>query len=122
MVDTIDVSTNPNGDEPAPVDRRLSLPAVVAMSATECGRVPSPGTQRALKAQTGKGFDELVGANADTADRFQTFIWMKLRRDIPDLRWDECGDVEIDIEEGAFADPTKLAVSASSPPSVASGE
>lgn len=96
------------------------------MSAAEMSRVPSPGTQRALKATTGKTFDELVGQDADSADRFQTFIWMKLRREFPGLRWDQCDEVEIEVDEDSVSamDPTrsaKRAASTTSLDSAASG-
>lgn len=116
MVDTSPMSTTPNGD------RRLSIPTSITMTSAEVQRIPSPGTQRALKAQTGRTYDELVGPDADGADRFQTFIWTKLRRDIPELRWDECADTDIEIEDGAAVDPTKLVASAPSPVSAGSGD
>lgn len=86
-------------------------------------RVPSPGTQRALKAETGKSFDDLVGPDADGADRFQTFIWAKLRRSTPGLRWADCAEIEIEIDENAIptVDPTERVASTSSPASVGSG-
>jgi hypothetical protein len=99
------------------------LPALLEISTAESQRIPSPGTQRALKAETGQTWDRLVGPDADSADRIQTLIWIKLRKEIPDLRWDECADVELHIEEGALGlDPTKLAGSASSPLSAGSGD
>lgn len=99
------------------------LPELLEISTAESQRIPSPGTQRALKAETGQTWDKLVGPDADSADRIQTLIWIKLRKEIPDLRWDECADVELHIEEGAMGlDPTRLAGSASSPPSAGSGD
>jgi hypothetical protein len=119
MVDTI--SVNGDTDTPAETEPR-QLPELIHIAAAEAGRIPSPGTQRALKAETGKTFDEMAGPDADGADRIQTLIWMKLRRTYPGLRWDECADVDVQIEEGALdLDPTKLVASASSPPSVDSG-
>lgn len=127
MVDTSLVS--PNGGEPPAypeADRRLSqVPESITMTSAEVQRVPSPGTQRALKAQTGRSYDELVGPDADGADRFQTFIWIKLRKSIEGLQWEYCADTEINIEDAeAFSpvDPTKLAAAATSPSSAASGE
>lgn len=110
-----------NGDAP-PVPR--VLPELVAITATEARRIPSPGAQRALRAETGRGFDELCGPEADGADRIQTLVWMKLRRDIPDLRWGECDEVSVQVEEGALeaADPTRLAVSETLPGSAGSGD
>lgn len=113
MVDTISM----NGE------RVRLLPELIEISTAESQRIPSPGTQRALKAETGQNWDRLVGPDADSADRIQTLIWIKLRKQIPDLRWDECADVELHIEEGALGlDPTRLASSASSPPSAGSGD
>jgi hypothetical protein len=121
MVDTEYVSAQPypNGVQ-APVP---DLPSFVSMAAAELNRVPSPGTQRRLKAETGKTFDQMVGEAADSADRFQTFIWMKLRKDHPALRWSDCAEVEIEITDGPpMVDPTSGGVSVTSPPSAASGD
>ena len=126
MVDT-EMSTNGAPDlgtreipqPPSP----FVLPALIHVSGAEMGRVPSPGTQRALKAQTGKSFDQLCGSAADGADRIQTLIWMKLRRDFPGLQWADCDDVEVQIEEGyGDVDPTSLVGSVSLPPSADSGD
>jgi hypothetical protein len=115
MVDTISV----NGD---PVVRH-DLPTLIHLAADEARRIPAPGTQRALKAETGKTFDQMCGPDADGADRIQTLIWMKLRREYPGLRWDQCDDVDVQVEEGANfnVDPTSLVGSANSPPSADSG-
>ncbi len=116
MVDTALATTN-GTDAPT-----RTLPDEVTITGAEASRIPSPGTQRTLKAQTGRTWDSLVGPDADSADRFQTLIWIHLRRQIPDLRWDECADVDVVIEEGAAGvDPTKLAGSATSPGSAGSG-
>jgi hypothetical protein len=119
----VDTSVVNNGDQPAPYPPH-ALPDVIKMSAAEMSRVPAPGTLRRLKAETGKSFDDLVGQEADAADRFQTFIWIKLRRSIEGLRWQDCAEIEIDVQDGvdAVMDPTKLAVSAVSPPSADSGD
>jgi hypothetical protein len=99
------------------------LPAMIRLTAAESQRIPSPGTQRALKAETGQAWDVLVGPAADSADRIQTMIWIQLRRTIPDLHWDECADIDVQIEDGALdMDPTLLAGSASSPPSAGFGD
>jgi hypothetical protein len=100
-------------------ERARALPAVVHMSGADPRTIASPGTQRALKAQTGRSYDEMV---ADATDRFQTMIWMKLRREIPDLRWEECAEIDIVIDEGAEpADPTRPSAFGTSPPSAGSG-
>jgi len=115
MVDAPNLSLSPpNGD------RTFLLPDLVVLQAEEARRIPSPGTQRALKAETGKTFEELV--SGDGADRIQTLIWAKLRKEFPGLRWADCAEVDVQIEEGfAPLDPTTLAVSGNSPPSAASG-
>jgi hypothetical protein len=116
MVETISSSVTNNGQG------RL-LPDMIRLTAAESQRIPSPGTQRALKAQTGQTWDKLVGPDADSADRVQTMIWIQLRKKIPDLRWDECDEIAVQIEEGALdVDPTNFGGSASLPPSVDSGD
>jgi hypothetical protein len=120
MVDTIAV----NGE----AEQRAELPAaelpeLLELSTAEARRIPSPGAQRALKAETGRSYDQLCGPEADGADRIQTLIWMKLRREHPGLRWEACAEVTVQVEEGALdVDPTKLAASVSSPPSADSGD
>lgn len=110
---------------PASVNGDLAvraLPDLLVIPARDAGLIPSPGTQRALKAETGRSWEELCGEHADPADRFQTLIWAKLRREHPGLRWDECEDVDLRIEEGPpTVDPTSPAASAASPPSAGSG-
>jgi hypothetical protein len=83
------------------------LPDVVHLSADDAQRVPSPGTLRTLKAQTGRGWSEMMGGDADDADRFQTTIWVRLRKDFPGLPWSACDDVElvIDAAPEGVADP-----------------
>ena len=115
MVDTDIVSTNGQ--------QARALPAMIRLTAAESQRIPSPGTQRALKAETGQAWDKLVGPDADSADRIQTMIWIQLRRSIPDLHWDECADIDVQIDEGVLdMDPTVLAGSASSLPSAGFGD
>jgi hypothetical protein len=118
MVDTTDSVVSQNGD------RRLSLPEVVSLTLAEMQQFPSPGTQRALKAETGQDYMALVGPKADSADRTQTQIWTHLRKQFPGLRWDECDDVTLQIadEDVKALDPTKLVAYVPSPDSVASGE
>jgi hypothetical protein len=119
MVDTASL----NGDELIAAHGYAQLPELIHISSDEARRIPSPGTQRALKAETGHTFDEMCGPNADGADRIQTLIWMKLRRQFPGLRWADCDDVDVQVEEGALdVDPTNLVGSASSPPSADSGD
>lgn len=110
-----------NGTEEAATGPAWTLPEVLHLSTTDSNRVPSPGTQRALKAETGRSFDELFGGDADSADRWQTIIWARLRTDRPGLRWDQCAEVEVVIEEATAPDPLAGADSESSPRSVDSG-
>jgi len=120
MVDTISMNGATEEEQ-----RRLALelPELLELKAAEARRIPSPGAQRALKAETGKTFDQLCGPEADSADRIQTLIWLKLRRDRPGLRWADCDDVTVQVEEGALdVDPTNLVASESSPPSAGSGD
>lgn len=116
----VDTSISVNGDTLA------GLPELVRFDAADQRKIPSPGTMRAIKAETGRSWDELVGEAAETADRFQTMIWIKLRRDFPALRWADCAEIEIEIDQeaGPAMDPTKLADSlgsVSSPGSAGSG-
>ena len=113
-------STSVNGT--TTVERALELPELLHLQSSDAQRVPSPGTLRALKAETGKSFDDLMGPDADPADRFQTIIWQRLRRDHPGLRWDDCADVELQIDDAAAPpNPTMLSDSERSPDSVGSG-
>jgi hypothetical protein len=101
----------------------VELPEIVEITTSEARRIPSPNAQRDLKAQTGRGFDQLCGPEADSADRCQTLVWMKLRRTYPGLRWIDCGEVTVQVEEGALdVDPTKLVDFETSPPSADSGD
>src|SRR4030095_10928002 len=118
MVDTYSMNADPDLQQPPP-----ELPELIEISTAEARRIPSPGAQRALKAETGRTYDQLCGPDADGADRVQTLIWMKLRRDRPGLRWGDCAEVTVQVEEVALdVDPTKLVASASSPPSADSGD
>jgi hypothetical protein len=104
----------------ATVNGHRTLPAYIELNTDEARKVPSPGSQRLLKAQTGRTFDELMAS--DSADRFQTQIWVKLRRDFPDLLWSECEDVELLITDVVPpADPTSGSDSTTSPSSAGSG-
>jgi hypothetical protein len=114
------VDTSLNGDRVVDV----ILPESVALAAPDFRRMPSPGTMRDLRAQTGRTFEQMCGPEADPADLFQTQIWVKLRREFPGLRWDACADVcpEITEDDLAALDPTKLAAFGVSPPSADSGD
>ena len=88
-----------------------TLPELVRLRSDEANRMPSPGTMRLLKAQTGRDWADFMNPESDSADRFQTLIWVKLRRDIPDLTWAECEDVGLIIEDvgSSRPDPTPAA-------------
>jgi hypothetical protein len=115
----VDTSMILNGEQ-----TDMALPAFVVISAAESQRIPSPGTQRALKAETGRSWDSLVGPDADSADRIQTMIWIHLRRQFPGLRWEQCDEIDVQVEDGAdlTVDPTKLAGSGSLQRSADSGD
>jgi hypothetical protein len=99
-----------------------TLPTVVHLSADDGRLVPAPGTQRLLKAQTGRAWQELMAEDGDSADRFQTIVWVKLRRDFPDLTWQECDGVDLIIDDTpGRPDPTNPPVSTTSPSSADSG-
>lgn len=121
MVNTDDMS---QPDDEVALDRRLSLPDVVIVPASELQSFPSPGTQRALKAEVGRDYMAMVGPDADSADRTQTQIWTYLRRTIRDLRWEECAEISMQLADGnaATVDPTVLGGSVPSLDSVDSGE
>jgi len=121
MVDTGTV-THPNGaDAPA---RRAPLPESVTIPLAELQAFPSPGTQRALKAETGRDYMAMVGPAADSADRTQTQIWVHLRKSVPGLAWADCEEISLQFPDGeaAAVDPTVLASFGPSPGSAASGE
>lgn len=108
--------TSGNGSTPAPTDPPPPAPALepvpefVEMTSAELQRFPSPGTQRALKAETGRDYMALVGPDADSADRTQTQVWAFLRRRIPGLRWADCEEVGMAVvDAGALPvlDPTR---------------
>ena len=65
----------------------------------------SPNELRVLRAETGKGFTELMGPDAEDEDRMQTLAWLQMRRDGNPVRWDECGDIEMAVS-ATTPDPT----------------
>lgn len=124
MVNTDNMSQPLPEDETA-LDRRASLPDTVVLGKTELQSFPSPGTQRALKAETGQDYLAMVGPDADSADRTQTQIWVFLRRQIRDLRWEECAEITLQVadqDDVTTVDPTLLASSVPSLDSADSGE
>lgn len=122
MVDTdsnlVTAYPNPNGEV------RHELPSVVSLTTAELQQFPSPGTQRALKAETGRDYMAMVGPDADSADRTQTQIWTHLRKTIKDLHWAECDEIILQIadKDVATVDPTKLGSSVPSLDSAGSGD
>ena len=108
MVDTSAHLIDDNGQRPLP-----DLPEVVELSTIELQQFPSPGTQRDLKAQTGRDYMAMVGPDADSADRTQTQIWTKLRKAFPGLRWEDCAEVSLQITDtdaaAALANPSRPA-------------
>src|SRR5262245_10690283 len=120
MVNTDTMTASTNGEQHRPP---ADLPEIVTLTNEESRRIPSPGAQRAVKAETGRSYEQLCGQEAAGADRTQTLVWMKLRRRWPELRWSDCAEVSIQVDDELVpVDPTKLAASAPSPPSAASGE
>lgn len=65
----------------------------------------SPNELRALKAVTGRSMSDLMGEDADDADRMQAIVWLELRRLGYLPAWDEVGDVAIAFGE-TTPDPT----------------
>ena len=80
------------------------LPAVVKFQ-TAGGVRFTPNEIRALKAETVKTFTDLIGPDADDADRMQTIAWLNLRREGRAIAWADCGDVAIEVDNAA-TDPT----------------
>ena len=118
----VDVASVNGTTEPELGRQPPELPEVIHLHAADAQRVPSPGTMRALKAETGRSWDELMGEHADPADRFQTIIWQRLRRTVTGLRWDDCADVELQLDDAtAPLDPSKGSGSERSPVSADSG-
>jgi len=95
------------------------LPAAVTIGGTPDMRL-TPNQMRALKAETGMTLEQLIGDNAEDANRLQAIVWLELRRQGYEASWDEIGDVAIEFQPEE-PDPTSGGSSTSSPPSVASG-
>jgi hypothetical protein len=95
------------------------LPDVLQLSPDSIGLRLSPNEMRSLKQATGHTLEALLGEEAEMADRMQTIVWVKLRRNgHPELTWEEAGDV---VVEFVAADPTNGGPSTSSPDSVDTG-
>ena len=76
---------------------------------------------RRLKTETGKTLEELLGEEADDADRMQTIVWLQLTRQGFEVGWAEAGDVAVDFV-AERPDPTSGGPSASSPGSSTTGK
>jgi len=96
------------------------LPEAVSIGAGLTPRF-TPNQIRALKAQTGKSMEEILGEGADDADRLQAIVWLRLHKLGHRASWDQAGDVAVEIEDDPEPDPTNGAPSNSRPPSAASG-
>ena len=66
----------------------------------------TPNELRGLKAETGRSLNELMGEDADDADRMQTLAWLRLRREGRTVPWEECGDIEVELRVEEPPDPT----------------
>jgi hypothetical protein len=95
------------------------LPDAITISGTPDVRLTA-NEMRQLKENTGKTMTDLMGEEADDADRLQTMVWLELRRRGHDVRWDQVGDVAIEFVVD-LPDPTSGGSPKSSPPSAASG-
>jgi len=80
----------------------------------------TPNQMRALKAETGRTLEELMGEGADEADRLQAMVWLELRRQGYSAGWDEIGDVAVEFQPSE-PDPMSGEPSTSSPHSADSG-
>jgi len=99
---------------------REPLPEAVTITGSGADLRLTANEMRHLKAVTGRTMTELMGAEADEADRLQAMVFMRLRRDGHDPTWEQAGDVAVEYTEDQ-PDPTNAAPSTSSPGSVGSG-
>jgi len=81
------------------------LPDEVTITQTSGARF-TPNEIRKLKAETGKTMTELMGPEADDADRMQTLVWLRLIREGHEVTWAACADIAINVEVEPD-DPTK---------------
>jgi len=73
------------------------LPEFVTVTQTMGARF-TPNELRRLKTETGKTMTELMGPEADDADRMQTLVWLRLVREGHAVTWEECAEVAINVE------------------------
>jgi hypothetical protein len=100
---------------------RLSLPTHISVAGAEDLRV-TPNELRMLKAVTGKTMTDLMGEEADDADRMQAVVWLELRRRGYTPAWEDAGDVAISFTgETPPSDPTRTNTLPDSPRSADSG-
>ena len=91
--------------EPERVTRLPHLPKSVTITDSPDIRFSSNEIRR-LKAQTGRTMSELMGADADDADRLQGMVWLALHRQgFTEATWEDAGEVEIRFEV-EVPDPT----------------
>lgn len=97
-----------------------ALPELVEVNVAEMRL--SPNELRALKAMTGRTMDDLMGENADEADRLQAMVWVELRRQGYTATWDQAGDVGMGFSGAApTSDPTPTLTTPPLPGSAVSG-
>jgi hypothetical protein len=104
--------------EPVRLPGRRQLPEMIEIDPKAPMPPHSPRETALLKKLSGKSFPELVGEDADDADREKVLVWFKLRRLGYEPGWDEVDDILIDYRE---PDPQSAEGSTSSPPSAGSG-
>lgn len=97
------------------------LPTHIAIANANDVRM-SPNELRVLKAVTGRTMTDLMGEEADDADRLQAIVWLELRRRGHLPSWEDAGDVAISFGGETISDPSKTDTSPDSPRSVISGE
>lgn len=103
---------------------KLTLPSRIDVDVASADSLSlTPNELRALKAQTGRTMDDLMGEAADDADRLQAMVWLELRRRGFDVKWNDAADVAIGFGgEPAKPDPTPTDTTPTSRGSVDSGE
>ena len=103
---------------PSIAPERREIPETVILSPDSISLRLTPNEMRKVAETTGQNLDALLGEDAEMADRMQTIVWIRLRREGHDLSWDQAGDI---VVEFAAVDPTSAASSTSSPPFAGSG-
>jgi hypothetical protein len=91
--------------EPDVIPMPERMPEEVVIQATAGVRF-TPNELRALKEETGRSMTELMGPEADDADRMQTLAWLRLRRDGHPVVWEALGDIAIEVAVAELPDPT----------------